>query len=126
PRIELEKEEGAKASQEKSAKTAPVKKDTPKTETSEAKAEITIDEFAKVDLRVAQVLTAEKVEGADKLLRLTVKLGEEERQIVVVANLKPTKLRGILSQGMLLAASQGDRLAVLSPERIVGAGAQVR
>ena len=144
PRIELEKEDGAKASEEKSAKTAPVKKDAPKAETGETKAEITIDEFAKVDLRVAQVLTAEKVEGADKLLRLTVKLGEEERQIVagiakyydpaelvgkeivVVANLKPAKLRGILSQGMLLAASQGDRLAVLSPERSVGGGAQVR
>lgn len=136
PRIEMEKEEKAA---EKTAQVAPAK-----AEKDETKAEITIDEFAKVDLRVAQVLAAEKVEGADKLLRLTVTLGGEERQIVagiakyynpaelvgkeivVVANLKPVKLRGVLSQGMLLAASQGDKLAVLTPERSVGDGAQVR
>ncbi|HEY8345592.1 MAG TPA: methionine--tRNA ligase [Bacillota bacterium] len=136
PRIEVEKEE---ETEKKIAHDAPAE-----AEKNETKAEITIDEFAKIDLRVAQVLAAEKVEGADKLLRLTVKLGEEERQIVagiakyyspaelvgkeivVVANLKPVKLRGVLSQGMLLAASQGDKLAVLTPDRSVGDGAQVR
>ncbi len=87
---------------------------------------ITIDDFAKVELRVGTVLTAEKVEKADKLLRLTVDIGTEVRQIVagiakayapetligrkvvIVANLAPRKLRGIESQGMIVAASLGD------------------
>ena len=87
---------------------------------------ITIDDFAKVELRVGTVLTAEKVEKADKLLRLTVDIGTEVRQIVagiakayapetlvgrkvvIVANLAPRKLRGIESQGMIVAASLGE------------------
>ena len=97
--------------------TLPAKPDTP---------EITIDDFAKVDLRVAQVLTAERIPKADKLLRLEVDLGYEKRQIlagiaqfyepekligrkvVIVANLAPRKLRGYESQGMIVAASVGD------------------
>ncbi len=88
--------------------------------------EITIDDFVKIDLRVGTVLTAEKVEKADKLLRLTVDIGLEVRQIVagiakayapealvgrkvvIVANLAPRKLRGIESQGMIVAASLGE------------------
>jgi methionyl-tRNA synthetase len=87
---------------------------------------ITIDDFAKVDLRVAQVISAERVQGADKLLRLIVDMGIEKRQIlagiakayspesmigrkiVVVANLHPRKMRGLESNGMLLAASLGE------------------
>ena len=87
---------------------------------------ITIDDFAKVELRVGQVKVAEKVKGADKLLRLEIDLGAETRQIVagiakaydpekligrkvvVVANLAPRKLRGLESQGMIVAASLGD------------------
>ncbi len=87
---------------------------------------IAIDDFLKVELRVGTVLTAEKVEKADKLLRLTVDIGTEVRQIVagiakayapetligrkvvIVANLAPRKLRGIESQGMIVAASLGD------------------
>jgi methionyl-tRNA synthetase len=87
---------------------------------------ITIDDFAKIELRVAQVIVAEKVKGADKLLRLEVDLGTEKRQIVagiakaydpekligrkvvIVANLAPRKLRGLESQGMIVAASLGD------------------
>ncbi len=87
---------------------------------------ITIDDFAKVELRVGQVRVAEKVKGADKLLRLEVDLGSETRQIVagiakaydpekligrkvvIVANLAPRKLRGLESQGMIVAASLGD------------------
>jgi methionyl-tRNA synthetase len=87
---------------------------------------ITIDDFLKVELRVAQVKVAEKVKGADKLLRLEVDLGTEMRQIVagiakaydpeklvgrkivIVANLAPRKLRGLESNGMLLAASVGE------------------
>ena len=84
---------------------------------------ISIDDFAKVELRVGQVKVAEKVRGADKLLRLEVDLGYEKRQIlagiamyyepekligrkiVIVANLAPRKMRGLESNGMLLAAS---------------------
>lgn len=107
--------------------------------------QISIDEFTKIDLRVAKVLAAEKVEGSDKLLKLQIKLGNEQRQIVagiaqqysteqmvgkevvVVANLKPAKLRGLLSEGMLLAASNEEgKLAVICPETIIGEGAKVR
>ncbi len=84
---------------------------------------IAIDDFLKIDLRVAQVKVAERVKGADKLLRLEVDLGYEQRQIlagiakyyepetligrkiVIVANLAPRKMRGLESNGMLLAAS---------------------
>jgi len=87
--------------------------------------QITIDDFAKVDLRVATVVEAERVKGADKLLRLVVDLGFEKRQVlagiaavyppesligrkvVVVANLQPRKLRGLESNGMIVAASLG-------------------
>ena len=87
--------------------------------------QISIDDFAKVDLRVATVVEAERVKGADKLLRLVVDLGFEKRQVlagialayqpeslvgrkvVVVANLQPRKLRGLESNGMIVAASAG-------------------
>ena len=88
---------------------------------------ITIDDFAKVELRVAQILVAERIPKADKLLRLEVDLGYEKRQIlagiaqyyepekligrkiVIVANLAPRKMRGLESNGMLLAASLARR-----------------
>ena len=93
---------------------------------------ITIDDFVKVDLRVAQILVAERIPKADKLLRLEVDLGYEKRQIlagiaqfytpeqlvgrkiVIVANLAPRKMRGLESNGMLLAASLPDCAPVLA------------
>ena len=94
---------------------------------------ITIDDFAKVDLRVAVVLAAEKVQGADKLLKLTIDVAEREprtivagiakaytpeqlvgRKVVIVANLQPRKLRGIESNGMIVAASLADGAPVLA------------
>jgi methionyl-tRNA synthetase len=105
---------------------------------------LSIDDFMKVELRVALVLTAERVAGADKLLRLEVDLGTEKRQIVagiakayspeqlvgkrivVVANLKPAKLRGIESQGMLLAADAGGRPIVATFDEDVVPGTRVR
>jgi methionyl-tRNA synthetase len=93
---------------------------------------ITIDDFAKIELRVAQIKVAEKVKGADKLLRLEVDLGNEVRQIVagiaeayapeslvgrkvvIVANLQPRRLRGLESNGMIVAASLGDGRPVLA------------
>jgi len=97
---------------------------------------ISIDDFAKIDLRVAKVIAAEKVAKADKLLKLEVDLGDERRtvvsgiakhyapeeligkQIVLVANLKPVKLRGIESRGMILAASEGDILQVVTVDDV--------
>lgn len=108
-------------------------------------AQIGIDEFSKVDLRVAKVLDCEKVPKADKLLLLQVKIGEETRQIVsgiakwytpqdmvgknvvVVANLKPAKLRGIESCGMILAADNGpDDVRVIFVEDDIASGSKVR
>ena len=104
--------------------SAPLNKPTAPAAASDGK--ITINDFAKIELRVAQVKVAEKVKGADKLLRLEVDLGTEVRQIVagiaeayapetlvgrkvvIVANLQPRKLRGLESQGMVVAASLGD------------------
>jgi methionyl-tRNA synthetase len=99
---------------------------------TQAAQHITIDDFAKVELRVAQVLVAERIPKADKLLRLEVDLGYEKRQIlagiaqhyepekligrkiVIVANLAPRKMRGLESNGMLLAASLDDGAPVLA------------
>ena len=117
--------------------------DVVKNEVAEEKEEkqpdyINIEDFARVDLRVAEVIACEKMEKADKLLVLQVRLGEEERtvvsgiaknykpedlvgkKVILVANLKPTKLRGTLSQGMILAASDPDDndIEVLTLERI--------
>lgn len=104
---------------------------------------IGIEDFGKVDLRVAQVLSAEKLPKADKLLKLQIKIGEETRQIIagiaefytpeqivnksiiVVANLKPAKLRGELSEGMLLAAKADGKLVLLTPDGEISSGAKV-
>jgi len=104
---------------------------------------IGIDDFVKIDLRVAQIKVAEPVKGADKLLRLELDLGYEQRQIlagiakyykpeelvgkkiVIVANLAPRKMRGLESNGMLLAASYGEEgrpvLATFTEDVPVGA-----
>ena len=104
--------------------TAPAKTSEQKPDAAPAQNDglISIDDFAKIDLRIAEVVACEAVEKADKLLKLTVKLGDETRtvvsgirkwyepealvgrKVVLVANLKPAKLRGIESQGMILAA----------------------
>lgn len=108
-------------------------------------AEITIDEFRRVELRVATVVAATRVPKADRLLRLELDLGEGGRreivsgiaqhytpeqmvgrQVVVVANLQPAKIRGVVSQGMLLAASDGAGLRLLAPEHPVVPGTSVR
>jgi len=104
---------------------------------------ISIDEFRKIELRVATIKSAEPHPNADKLLVLQIDLGGEARQIcagirnhysaeelvgkqiVVVANLETAKLRGLDSQGMLLAASDEGRVIILTPEKSVQAGAKV-
>ena len=98
----------------------------PKPTRPDAQPQITIDDFLKVELRVAQIIVAERIPKADKLLRLEVDLGYEQRQIlagiaetyapesligrkvVIVANLAPRKMRGLESNGMLVAASLGE------------------
>lgn len=112
---------------------------------SEAPETIQFDDFAKVQLRVGTVLSAEEHPKADKLLVLQVDLGEEKRQIlagirghydpanlvgqqiVVVANLAPRNMRGLESQGMLLAASNEDHseIILLKPERQIAPGSSV-
>ncbi len=106
---------------------------------------ISIDDFQNVELRVATITAAEPHPKADRLLVLTVDLGSEQRQlvagirahyepqaligkqIVVVVNLQPATLRGVESQGMLLAASDAEgRLAIVTPERPVAPGAVVK
>jgi len=106
--------------------------------------EITIDDFMKVDLRVAQVLEAEPVKKADKLLKLQLDLGYEKRQVVsgiakyyspedlvgrkviCVTNLKPVKLRGELSQGMILAGSQDGALSLATIAESLPLGSKVK
>ncbi len=104
---------------------------------------ISIEDFAKVELRVGKVLDAERIEGSNKLLKLKVDIGEERqivagigkvyspedligKSIVVVANLKPAKLMGVESQGMLLAAGTDEDIAILSPEKQVPPGTRVK
>lgn len=151
PRIEVtEAGETVIAATKKTAAKA-IKAEAPKAEAKkEAKPaaaaadEITIDDFAKIDLRVATVIAAERVPKTDKLIKLQVKIGDEERTIVsgiaqhyepenligknviVIANLKPAKLRGIESRGMVLAASDGEGNLVLADAPGIASGSKVK
>lgn len=151
PRIEVtEAGETVIAATKKTAAKA-IKAEAPKAEAQkEAKPaaaaadEITIDDFAKIDLRVATVVAAERVPKTDKLIKLQVKIGDEERTIVsgiaqhyepenligknviVIANLKPAKLRGIESRGMVLAASDGEGNLVLADAPGIASGSKVK
>ena len=109
------------------------------------KSEITYVDFAKLDLRVAKIITAEEIEGADKLLKITLDVGEEigertvaagikewystedlvGKTVVYLANLEPRKLRGVVSQGMIVAAGS-ETVALLKPESEVKVGEVVR
>lgn len=147
PRIEVtEAGETVIAATKKSAAKA-IKAEAPKAEAKKeaaAAGEITIDDFAKIDLRVATVVAAERVPKTDKLIKLQVKIGDEERTIVsgiaqhyepenligknviVIANLKPAKLRGIESRGMVLAASDGEGNLVLADAPGIASGSKVK
>lgn len=111
----------------------------------EQKAQISYDEFSKLDIRIGTVKAAELVPDTDKLIKCTIDLGvlgertivsgiaqwkkPEEligKQLPYVVNLAPRMLRGIESQGMLLAASDEDGVALLTAERHVSAGTQLR
>lgn len=149
-RIEMSAVEAMIEAEKAAAATQAPIKDTPKTTASASDhppiaEQIDFDTFAKVDLRVADIIAAEEVEGADKLLRLTVSLGDSERtiiagiksaysaaqlvgrQIVVVANLAPRKMRFGTSEGMALAAGPGGSdIFLLAPDSGATAGMQVK
>lgn len=129
---------------EAAAAKAPVAKKPVKSSTEPA-GQIEFDDFAKIDLRIVEIINAEYVEGADKLLKLTVSLGDETRQVfsgirdayepaqligkltVLVANLKPRKMRFGLSEGMVLAAGPGGgEIYLLEPHEGAKAGMQVK
>jgi methionyl-tRNA synthetase len=104
---------------------------------------ISFEEFQKMELKTAKVIEAEKIPKADKLLKLRISLGDEERQlvagiaqhyapeeligktIIIVANLQSATIRGIESQGMLLAVEDGDQLTLLTTEKETAAGKRV-
>ena len=105
--------------------------------------EITIDYLDKVSLKVAKIISCEKIEGSEKLYKLRVSLGNEERQIVsglqkyykeeeligkkvvLVANLKKAKLKGVESEGMILAAGNGDTVKVLEVDDAIKEGESI-
>lgn len=152
PRLDAEQEiefisnsmSGGAAATAPTATAAATSTPAPAVEQPAPKDEIGIDDFAKVELRVAQVLACEPVPKADKLLKLQLDLGYEQRQVVsgiakfykpeelvgrkviCVTNLKPVKLRGELSQGMILAASQGDQLTLATVPDSMPNGAIVK
>lgn len=104
---------------------------------------ITIDDFAKMELVVAQVLEAEAVEGSNKLLKMKIDIGGETRQVVsgiakfytpeqmvgrkvaFIKNLKPAKLKGIVSEGMILAASKDDKLSLVTVAEDMPVGSKI-
>jgi methionine--tRNA ligase beta chain len=104
---------------------------------------ITFDDFQEIELKVAKITEAERVEKSEKLLKLQLSLGEEQRQIVagigkkynpedlvgkeivIVANLEPKELFGIESHGMLLAASNEEELALLQPDKEITPGSKI-
>lgn len=105
---------------------------------------VSINKFKELDLRIAKILKAEKVDGSEKLLKLDIDLGDEKRElvagvarfyspedligreIVVVANLEPKVLMGIESQGMLLAADVDGKPVFLKPDEEVPVGTKIR
>lgn len=145
PRLDIQKElkelDAIAAAAEK--KSAPEKKSEAKSAEPEdaPKANITIDDFCKLDLRVAEVIACERVAKSEKLLKETLKVGDEIRtvcsgiakyytpeemvgkKVVLVANLPPRKMCGIESQGMLLCAEKDGKVILLSPESDIDSGA---
>ena len=139
PRIEIEEEKPEAKKEVKENKKA--KKEEPKAPEKAKENEdgmVGIEDFSKIDLRVVEILAAEPVPKTDKLMKIQVSLGDEERtvvsgiakfykpedligkHVVLVANLKPAKLRGVMSHGMLLAASKGDELQIVETTMPVG------
>jgi len=145
PRADLDAAREREASRKATTEAATGAADDVGDETTDEPALVSFDDFGKLDLRVGTILSAEPVKKTTKLLKLSVDIGEETprtlvagvaehyaaddvvgRQIVVVANLEPAKIRGVESQGMLLAADSGDALSILAPDASVPNGSRVR
>ena len=139
PRIEIEEEKPeAKKEVKENKKAKKEEQKAPEKAKENEDGMIGIEDFSKVDLRVVEILSAEPVPKTDKLMKIQVSLGDEERtvvsgiakhykpedligkHVVLVANLKPAKLRGVMSHGMLLAASKGDELQIVETTMPVG------
>ena len=146
PRIDIKKEleEMEKAAEEIKTEKKKAEKEKPVAENKTPEA-ISIEDFSKVELKVGEILECERVEKSDKLLKSQIKVGERVHQIVsgiakqyspeqligrkvvVVTNLKPVKLRGVLSEGMILAASDDDgNLTLVTTQEDINSGAVVR
>ncbi len=145
PRLELAEEvEFIKTKMQGGAPAAEEKNEEKKEEKPETHEEIGIDDFMKIDLRVAEVIQAEPIKKADKLLKLQLDLGYEKRQVVsgiaqyykpeelvgrkviCITNLKPVKLRGELSQGMILAGSKDGQLSLATVDQTLPNGSKVK
>lgn len=105
---------------------------------------ISYEDFSKIELKVAKVLKAERVENSEKLIKLEIKVGDKEKQIVagigkfynpqdligksivIVDNLEPKKLMGLQSEGMLLAASNDEELSLIIPDKEIKDGSQIK
>lgn len=139
PRIEIEEEKPeAKKEVKENKKAKKEEQKAPEKAKENEDGMIGIEDFNKIDLRVVEILAAEPVPKTDKLMKIQVSLGDEERtvvsgiakhykpedligkHVVLVANLKPAKLRGVMSHGMLLAASKGDELQIVETTMPVG------
>jgi methionyl-tRNA synthetase len=122
---------------------AQANKEAEKINFKELKPEIEFDDFMKLDIRIAKILTAEKVKKTDKLLQITADIGGKKieliaglakayqpediinKKVVMLLNLKPRKIKGVLSQGMILAADDGQNLSVLLADKDVKTGAEI-
>ncbi|MHA2407389.1 MAG: methionine--tRNA ligase [Candidatus Ranarchaeia archaeon] len=138
-KIELETQEEEKPHDKKEVKVAKPKKDGKKMSSEE----ITYEQFSALDLRLAKVLAAERVEGTERLLKIQIDIGDEPRQIVaglgdqyspddlvgetiaVIVNLQSRKIRGIESRGMLLAAALGKKASLLKPDKEFPPGSKI-
>ena len=139
PRIEIEEEKPeAKKEVKENKKAKKEEQKAPEKAKENEDGMIGIEDFSKIDLRVVEILAAEPVPKTDKLMKIQVSLGDEERtvvsgiakfykpedligkHVVLVANLKPAKLRGVMSHGMLLVASKGDELQIVETTMPVG------
>ena len=145
PKKDAAKSEAAPAEAKKEAKPAKKEKKADKKNAGVVTPDqCTIEDFGKLDLRVGTILSAEKMPNADKLLKIQVQVGDETRTIVsgiapyykeeeltgknviVIANLKPAKLRGVESRGMLLAASDGQGNLKLAEVPGIASGSKVK
>jgi methionyl-tRNA synthetase len=143
PRIDLRRAV-VRAGSQRQKREAQVGGGDGKLEQGDTPAEVSIEDFAKLDLRVAEIVDAQRVQGKDRLLQLTISLGAETRtvaagiaqqfppetlvgkRVVLVANLKPAKIGGVQSHGMILAAGEREPLAIVTLDRDCPVGSKVR